>query len=114
MNLYLVTRWGNDESEDGPDGDDTNFLVRASTVEGASEVVDKILSNMSHKRVADFCHRVTRIGESISLTEKPSIILGPVVNPGIMHDDEGISNAERWARDEKEEDWCSFPDYYGD
>ena len=111
MNLYLVTRWGNDHDPDGPDGEDTNFLVRASTVTEASEIVDSVLEKLPHKNVDDFCHRVTRIGESISESLKAPIILGPFVAPAIMHDDEGIDNIERWARDEKSEGWINFVDY---
>lgn len=111
MNLYLVTRWGNDESVEGPDGDDTTFLIKASSVNNASELVDRVLENMPHTKVSNFCHRVTKIGESISSNEV-STILGPFIGSSLMEDDEGIDNSERWARDEKEEGWVSFVDYY--
>ena len=111
--LYLVTRWGNDESDEGPDGEDTTFLVKASSVNNASEIVDEILENMPHTRVSSFCHRITKIGVTISSNKTP-IVLGPFVGSSLMEDDEGIDNSERWARDEKDMDWVSFVDYYDD
>lgn len=112
-NLYLVTRWGNEESIEGPDGEDTTFLVKTSSVKNAAELVDRILEKMPHTRVASFCHRVTKIGVSISSSEVP-VVLGPFIGSSVMEDDKGIGNSERWARDEKEEDWVNFVDYYDD
>ncbi len=101
-------------SEDGPDGEDTSFIIKADSVVGASSLADDVLCKMPHKKVACFCHRITRIGESNSTNNKPSIVMGPFVGAAIMHDDEGIDNSERWIRDDQDEGWISFLDYYED
>jgi hypothetical protein len=52
MNLYFVTRWGNDI--EGPNEEDTNFIVLASNHEGAATVVDSQLQKVENSKVNQF------------------------------------------------------------
>ena len=57
MNIYFVTRWGNEVLDDcGPDGPDTNFLVRAKSHQNAAALADEALLNYPIPWVASFAH----------------------------------------------------------
>lgn len=78
MNLYLAVRWGSDQSEDGPDGEDTNFLVRAPSRDEAASIVDAYLANqMTHERVEPVCHRLVELGEDGGKITEAGIVIGP-------------------------------------
>ena len=66
MKIYLVRRWGNPEDPDGPDGEDTNFIIRASSPRKASEIADDKLKDTptkvaDNRRVQNFCHNIVEL-----------------------------------------------------
>ena len=78
MKLFLVIRWGNDESPDGPnDPDDTCFLVRAFERDEAIPLVDTVLARMSCERVPPFCQQISEVGIDLTNERTPAIIIGP-------------------------------------
>jgi hypothetical protein len=85
LNLYLAIRFGNADSPDGPDGEDTHFLVRAPTVQEAARITDEHLRDMptsspdSERPVQPFCHRMVELGADASATAEPHIITGPLL-----------------------------------
>lgn len=79
MKLFLAARWGNDSSEDGANGEDTVFLVRASDRDEAVAIVEWFLEySLTHRRVEPRLHKITELGEDVSNHTEASIIWGPV------------------------------------
>lgn len=116
MFLYSVLRWGNQSSDDGPDGDDTEFLVKAVSVEEASDIVDDAIKekNLMGFRVQNFCHSIVEIGVSHSTERTAKIVFGPVISSMSVFSDDGIPNDKKWVRDNLDEGWVKYADYYGD
>lgn len=112
MNIYFVTRWGNDR--EGPNEADTNFIVLASNYEEAAAIVDERLLNIENSKAAKFCQRITELGVTHGDIGKPKIVLGPSIEYALYHDDMGIPDDKKWVRDSLEEGWEGFSDYYED
>jgi len=120
MKIYLATRWGNPESPDGPDGEDTNLLVRASSVEEAAAVTDAFLARApttsphSRRPVQAFCHHIVELGVDSSTSAKPDITHGPWV----AHAFSRWADSPAWTRNEygKEhgDTWIGDREYYGE
>jgi hypothetical protein len=100
LKLYLVARWGNDE--DGPNGSDTLFLVRAQDYQSAAEVVDCALAELKETRVASVSNWVCEIGDDKSGQIAPAILKGPFW---------GLSAADGytsvWTRESMHDAWVS-------
>ncbi|WP_444928585.1 hypothetical protein ACJJIF_11975 [Microbulbifer sp. SSSA002] len=82
MNIYMVSRWGNevlDEFERGPDGPDTNFLVRAKCPENAALLVNEYLTYYSNEGVRDYCEHIAMLGED-KIHSKEAVIHGPFIS----------------------------------
>jgi hypothetical protein len=114
MHLFIVTRWGNPHELAGPDGKDTNFLVRAYSIKEASDLVDFRLRNMTsqvpgNRDVQTFAHSAVQIGED-SLSREVGIIHGPWIETSVIHDSPHYPS---WCRDEIDEEWVDSKDYYG-
>lgn len=107
MKLYLVVRQGSPTDVDGPDGPDTNVLVRAKTVEEAGMVADTVLrSYASHqlpvgRPVQDLCHQITELGEDASADPEPAIIHGPWVLHAYIYP----RGYRKWHRDSPAAEW---------
>jgi hypothetical protein len=110
MNLYFVTRWGNDN--EGADERDTNFMVVASSHEDASKVVDNCLIVVKNSKVAVFSQRITEIGVAHCEVDGAKIILGPSIESALCHDDIGVPDNKKWIRDSLNEGWVSYLEYY--
>lgn len=113
MKLFIITRWGNPYEEDGPDGKDTNFLVRAASLDDAAIIVDRKLRDMTtsvvgNRPVQDFSHCATEIGKDI-LSKKPAIIHGPWIESIIIQKSEHYSS---WHREESDGLWISTKDLF--
>jgi hypothetical protein len=104
--IYLVTRYGSQARSDGPDDQDTNFLVRAVSHEVAAQLVDAILAGLTvqtslDKPVEPFCHIITQI----SLAEAEGvegILHGPWVAHRYLYDCEHLPS---WGRETQNADW---------
>ena len=79
MNLYLITRWGNNEEPDGPDGTDTMFLVRAPDYLSAVSVVEPVLQQMPHDRVLPYANVCVHLGTEEGTSSESRILLGPII-----------------------------------
>ena len=85
MRLYIAIRFGNHNSPDGPDGEDTHFLIRAHDYVEAVRLADGILRTMptscaeGHRSVQPFCHKVIEIGSdgSSCVNVQEDILMGP-------------------------------------
>lgn len=88
MNLYEVFRWGND-SEDlftgGPDGLDTCFLVRASSLEHAAQLVDAVLASPPSQRVQNWAEAIHLLGADHGSQDAPRILRGPYLQHAYNH-----------------------------
>jgi hypothetical protein len=90
MNLYITVRWGNHNSPDGPDGEDTHFLIRARDYIEAVRLADRILETLptactqGNRSVQPFCHRIIEIGSDASCFAgvQAEILMGPWVAYG--------------------------------
>ena len=107
MNLYITTRWGNPYEEHGPDGRDTNFLVKAKTHIEASEVTDIYLQHLeSHVGtnipVDRYCHKIRLISKNVLGVEEPKIIHGPWIESSIFA---GLEHSLNWEREEENTPW---------
>lgn len=112
MNIYFVTRWGNDI--EGPNEADTNFIVMASNHEEAASIVDEKLVEVKGSQAAVFCQRITEVGMADAEVNVPRILLGPSIEYALSHDNIGIPDDKKWVRDSVEEGWEEFSEYYED
>jgi hypothetical protein len=90
--IYEVIRWG------GGGEDDTVFLVSASTVDEAAELVDVQLSNMAQESVKPFAQAVCEIAPDPRSGE-PTIILGPCFQNAYDY------GWKKWERAEERGGW---------
>ena len=105
MKLYIAVRWGNHESPDGPDGEDTHFLVRAREHDEAARLADAVLGSMptactrGHRSVQPFCHKIIEIGSDSSTFPgvAPRVLIGPWVACGYEVHQVGYAT---WDRDD--------------
>lgn len=90
MNLYIVVRWGNHGLPDGPDSEDTHFLIRAHDSIEAARLADTVLGSMptacteGHRVVQPFSHKVIEIGSDASsfANVQAEILMGPWIAYG--------------------------------
>lgn len=114
MNIYLLARWGNGEDLDGPDGEDTNMIVRAGDLDRASELADPILKMIqvcapNGRLVASFMQQATLIGTTGLPRETEGILTYPWIGKGIPQ------NCEKaWRRDSLDEGWLTYEEYHGE
>jgi hypothetical protein len=101
--LFQVSRWGNDDSPDGPDGEDTHFLVVANDYLDAAALVDEKLKTLPHERVRDHCNVVSQLGLDQGTAEQPMIVCGPWYQ--FCHNGKLYPNY--WTRDHVEDGWTS-------
>jgi hypothetical protein len=105
LNLYEVIRWGNDSTDEftgGPNGPDTCFLVRASSVEDAAKLVDPILVELPHVRVQHWAHAIYWIGTDVGIETHASVLRGPYVEHAF---DRGW---RIWHRNKSDEPWVEM------
>lgn len=108
MRLFVTVRWGNPESPDGPDGEDTHFLVRSQDFIEAARLSDDVLRTLprtsanSKRPVQPFCHRVIEIGSDASVKSVSQVLMGPWVAYGyeIHH-----VYYTTWERLEEKDNW---------
>jgi len=100
LKLYLVARWGN--NEDGPNGSDTLFVVRAQDYRSAAEVVDNALVALRESKVQPAANWVCEIGEDKGEQTSTAILKGPFY---------GLSGADGytsvWTRQSSQDEWIS-------
>lgn len=114
MNVYLLARWGNGEDPEGPDGQETNMIVRAETLERAAAIADPILLRIplcapGGRPVAAFMQHATLIGTTDRIREKEGILTYPWIGEGIPQDCE-----RSWRRDSLEQGWITHEEYHGE
>jgi hypothetical protein len=105
MKLFMATRWGNPYEADGPNGEDTNCLVRASCLEDVARLAEELLmcwpqSVGENRPVESHIHCIRLIGEDTT-SELPSVIHGPWIAVSVVRD----SNFNMWIRDETDGEW---------
>jgi hypothetical protein len=105
MKLFIATRWGNPHEEEGPNGRDTNSLVRASSLDDAASLAEELLIGCSQSieenlPVENFIHCIRLIGED-TISELSSVIHGRWIAAAIFRD----SNLGMWLRDETDGQW---------
>ncbi len=102
MRIYEVIRWGNDSDDPvtgGPNGPDTCFFVRASSIEEAAGIVDARLAALPHERVVPWAHAVYLLGDESVAADAPRILRGPYVQPAYCH------GWRQWHRDMPDGPW---------
>jgi hypothetical protein len=88
MQLFEVIRWGNDSVDTftgGPDGPDTCFLVRATSIEHAAALVDEQLSRMPSERVSAWAGAIYQLGTDSSGQSEARILRGPYIQHAYRH-----------------------------
>jgi hypothetical protein len=108
MKLYITIGWGNHESPDGPDGEDTHFLVRAHDHVQAARLADEVLRLMptactdGYRSVQSFCHKVIEVGADSSACPDllPQVLMGAWIAYGYAVHHDGYAT---WSRDSAEE-----------
>jgi hypothetical protein len=100
MNIYLVSRYGN--AEEGVNGLDTIFLVRACNYILAAKIVDDTLSKLQETRITPYSNWICEIGADSSCQDETAILKGPFY---------GLSGAigytSVWSRDSGDDSWIS-------
>jgi len=115
MRLYLVVRFGHAESPDGPDGEDTSFLVRAKSILQAASLVDERLqslpvrSSTSDREVAPYCHRIMELGRDRGTNRSAQIVMGPWI--GFAYN---LGRYRTWMRERDDEPWRDWADVFID
>ena len=108
MKLFIAVRWGHAESPDGPDGEDTQYLIRANDYIEAGTLADHALellpttSTKSRRPVRGFCDRIIEIGNCASIKSVPQVLMGPWIAYGynVHH-----VYYPTWERDNKGDEW---------
>ena len=115
MNIYILTRWGNGTDEDGPDSsNDTHMIVRAETLERASEIADPYLTRLpvsvpGGRKVELFTHSATLIGRTDNPKEIECVICWPWYSFSPPQNCAAI-----WVRDSMSDGWHTHEEYYGE
>jgi hypothetical protein len=112
MKLFIATRWGNPYETHGPDGKDTNFLVRASDLSQAAHLAEDILQHYplaieGNRPVQGFIHCIAQIGDDAS-SEIPSVIHGPWIEFCGVRD----STYDVWHRDKPDGEWFNMSEEF--
>lgn len=120
MKFYMTIRFGHAESPDGPDGDNTVFLVRARDYAEAAALTDSALralpvsSPKSQRPVRPFCNRVLELGEDCASGKSPGIMGGPWIGGDYHLDCPAYS---MWCRGDVIDEWQDarvvFVEIYG-
>lgn len=98
MHVFIVARYGN--NQDGPNGTDTLFLVRAENHVAAANLVDSALREQPSLLVAPACNWICELGVDGSGRQPGEIIKGP------FYDLAGACGCVNvWTRDVAEEPW---------
>ena len=105
MKLYMVTRWGNPHEKDGPDGKDTNFLIRAASVKEAGQLADDALLNFpisqpGNRPAQGFSQCIHQLGED-TISETHGILHGPWIEYAIIEN----STYDTWHREDLNSEW---------
>lgn len=108
MRLYEAVRWGNDSDDPfvgGPEGPDTCFLVRASSIEEVVALVEPLLMEMPHVRVQPWLHAIYLLGDDTGIDPTSRVLRGPYVQHAIAW------GWRRWIRqrNEQDEEWTELP-----
>jgi len=115
MKLFLVVRWGSPTDPEGPDGEDTNYLIRAATPEAAAVVADVALytfplrSRPVGRPVQGWCHYIVELGEDESTEPIASIVHGPWVRHAIIQAD----GCRAWHREAADDPWVASQELFG-
>lgn len=107
MHLFEVIRWGNDSADlhtGGPNGPDTCFLVRASSVEQAAALVDGQLAAKPSEFVDPWAAAVYQLGADSSGQLGPAILRGPYLQHAYRH------GWRHWYRDGATGPWLESVD----
>jgi hypothetical protein len=116
VKLYLAIRWGHAESPDGPDGEDTQLLIRASSLADASKIADGALaqlpvsSSLSRRPVEPFCHRIIELGKDSSTDGVSRVLTGPWIGRSFFD----TSPYQMWVREYALDDWHDAKDVFPD
>ncbi len=114
MKLYLAIRWGHAESPDGPDGEDTQLLIRAPSFAEAGQIADNALSQLpvssalSARAVQPFCHRIIELGADASAGSDAQVLVGPWIGRAFFE----TASYRTWIRDALSEQWQDAKLYY--
>lgn len=108
MKLFLAIRYGNDE--EGPNGKDTLFLVRAFDRDAAAAVVDAYLtSSLPHDVEEPLCNVMVMLGEDLGKRTSPEILWGPWYGLGA-----GKLGYKTWLREvHTDYRWVDMDRWYG-
>ena len=103
MKLYEVVRWGND-SEDvhtgGPNGPDTCYLVRATSMESAVRLAEERLRWLPPSDlVFPYASAVYELGEDSGASVDARVLRGPYIEHAYCH------GWRSWHRHELHEPW---------
>ncbi len=78
MKIFIAVRWGHDESPEGGNGEDTNFLVRANDRDEAAAIVDSFLKySLHHNKVDPICNVIIELGSDYGGGTESAILHGP-------------------------------------
>jgi hypothetical protein len=108
LKLFIAVRWGNADSPDGPDGEDTHYLLRANDNIEAGKLADHALqllpttSSKSRRAVKGFCERIIEIGDCGSTKSVPQVMMGPWIAHGY---DVNRVYYPTWQRDHEKDEW---------
>ena len=117
LRLYCCMRWGNAQSAEGADGEDTTFIVRAESHEQAASLADCILRMMPTqfeglpRSVEPWCHLILDLGPDGSFAKEPKVLLGPMIGYALHSGSEAYPS---WMRGELPNDfeWIDADELY--
>jgi hypothetical protein len=115
MKLFVAVRWGHAESPDGPDGEDTHFLIRASDHIEAGKLADHALellpttSTKPRRPVSRFSQRLIEIGTWFDTKNVPLVVMGPCIPDGYLYNVHD-PDCPTWDRENEEDGWQDVHD----
>lgn len=104
MKLWHISQWGN--ADEGPNGRDTNCIVRAPNLETAIKLAESEFEYLDWKDGQ--CDVAYLIGEDYLLDDQPKVIIGDWIAHAY-----NLGGYTSWHRHPVSEKWMSEEDLFG-
>lgn len=107
MKLWMVSQWGN--TEDGPDGHDTNCIVRAPELATAVKLAEEYFSRMYKAWKNGQADVAILMGEDSSTKDDAKVVVYSWINPAFNN-----AHYPAWYRHHETNEWVDQKTMYGE
>lgn len=107
MKLWHVAQWGN--KEEGPDGWDTQCVIRANDMEAAVKQAEFYISDYNRNYRQGQADVVYLLGDDGTISEQAKMVITIWKHPAY-----NLGGYPSWHRDEDTNEWVDFKTRYPD